>query len=70
MNSQFTIYSSSDVGGPGLITGTTGSLITVLDACLVNGYSGKSAAGWTKPLGTLSGSISAYQQGSGSKLDL
>lgn len=68
--SQFTIYTSSDIGGPGLITGQTGSLITILDACLVNGYPGKPAAGWSKPLGTLSGSLSAYKQASGSMLTL
>jgi len=48
--SQFTIYSSSDVGGPGLMTGWSGSLIRILDACLVDGYSGKTKAGWTHPI--------------------
>jgi hypothetical protein len=64
--SQFTIYSSTDVGGPGYLNGRTGSLITVLDACLVNGYSGKPAAGWSKPFATTS-SVSTYKQGSGSR---
>lgn len=69
--SQFTIYSSVDPSGPGPLTGTTGSLINVLDACLVNGYSGKPAAGWTKPLGNVSAScVSAYKQPSGSQFTL
>lgn len=41
------IYRSTDVGAP-VLNGTVGSLITLLDACLVNGYGSKTAAGWTK----------------------
>lgn len=43
-----TVYKSSDTGAPA-IDGLAGSLIAVLDACLVNGYGAKAAAGWTKP---------------------
>lgn len=75
--SQFTIYSSSDPSGPGPITGLTGSLITVLDACLVNGYPGKAAAGWTKQTANVTGSaagslsiIAAYKIVSGSQMTL
>lgn len=67
--SQFTIYTASDQFGPGFITGNSGSLIPILDACLVNGYSGKPAAGWTKPFGT-TGSYTAYTQASGSLMTL
>lgn len=63
--SQFTKYSSSDPSGPGQISGTAGSLLTVLDACLVNGYTGKTAAGWTKPIAN-SGNLGCYVQGAGS----
>lgn len=42
------IYRSDDASAP-VLNGTAGSLITVLDACLVNGYGSKTAAGWTKP---------------------
>lgn len=42
-----TVYSSSDVGAP-TFNQVAGSLITLLDACLVNGYGSKAAAGWTK----------------------
>lgn len=43
-----TVYKSSDGSAP-VLDGQVGSLIAVLDACLVNGYGSKSAAGWTKP---------------------
>lgn len=42
------VYKSSDASAPTL-DGTAGSLIAVLDGCLVNGYGSKAAAGWTKP---------------------
>lgn len=51
--SQFKLYMSADPQGPGPMTGITGSLITILDACLVNGYGTgsyyKAPAGWSKP---------------------
>ena len=68
--SQFTIYSSLDQYGPGYLNGLTGSLITVLDACLVNGYTGKPAAGWSKPFANSGSVIGCYKQGSGSKFTL
>lgn len=61
---QFTIYASNDASAPAL-SGAAGSLLTVLDAILVNGYGSKAAAGWTKPIAT-AGNITAYQQGAGS----
>lgn len=42
------IYRSTDVGAPVFSSGVKGSLITVLDACLVNGYGSKSPLGWSK----------------------
>lgn len=62
--SQFTIYSSSDASGPGPMKGQAGEVLRILDACLVNGYSGKTAAGWTKPIAN-SSNIGSYQQGAG-----
>lgn len=41
------MYRSDDDGAP-VLNGTAGAAITLLDACLVNGYGSKSAAGWTK----------------------
>lgn len=55
-----TIYYSTDASAPAL-DGTVGSLINVLDGCLVNGYGAKAAAGWSKPY---TGTNSAdYRQG-------
>ena len=62
---QFTIYRSTDVGAP-VLNGTLGSLITVLDAVLVNGYGSKTAAGWTKPYSSSNNLSASYKQGSGS----
>lgn len=42
-----TVYKSTDASAP-VLTGLVGSLITLLDACLVNGYGAKAAAGWNK----------------------
>jgi len=42
-----TLYRSTDGSAP-TMSGTAGDLIAVLDACLVNGYGAKAAAGWTK----------------------
>lgn len=61
---QFTQYSSTDPSGPGALTGQVGSFLALLDACLVNGYSGKTAAGWTKPFANSSDS-GCYKQGAG-----
>lgn len=57
-----TLYKSTDASAPSL-NGNAGSLISVLDACLVNGYGSQPAAGWTK---AFSGTNKAsYRQGSG-----
>ncbi len=66
--SQFTVYSSADSGAPTL-NGLTGSLLTVLDACLVTGYGSKTGAGWIKPMPN-TGSYGAITQGSGSGYSL
>jgi hypothetical protein len=55
-----TVYRSTDASAP-VLNGTTGTLISVLDACLVNGYGSKPAAGWTKAFsGT---NLAAYKMG-------
>ena len=45
---QFTLYRSTDGSAP-VLTGQVGSLVALLDACLVTGYGSKVAAGWSKP---------------------
>jgi hypothetical protein len=67
-NSQFTIYTSNDLGAPQL-NGLTGSLLTVLDAVLINGYGTKTSAGWSRAL-TTTGSLTGYMPASGSKMTL
>lgn len=68
--SQFVQFSSSDVAGPGLLTGAAGTLLALLDACLVTGYAGHTLpAQWTKPMAN-SGNIGAYTQGAGAGLSL
>jgi hypothetical protein len=42
------VYKSTDASAP-VLSGTVGTLITVLDAILVNGYGALAAAGWSKP---------------------
>ena len=57
------IYRSTDPSAP-VLTASAGGLINVLDACLVYGYTGHPAAGWTK---AFSGSNkAAYKQPVGS----
>lgn len=48
MATGVTIYQSTDGSAPQLY-GQVGGLITVLDACLINGYGAKAAAGWSTP---------------------
>lgn len=43
--SQFTVYKNTDPGAP-VLNANTGSLITILNSCLVSGYGNKAAAGW------------------------
>lgn len=57
------VYRSTDVGAPAL-NNSVGTLINVLDACLVTGYGSQVGAGWTKEYsGT---NKAAYKQGTGS----
>jgi hypothetical protein len=53
------IYRSSDASAP-VLTGQVGKLTDLLDACLVNGYGAKTAAGWTIAFTTTN--KRAYQQ--------
>lgn len=58
------VYRSTDSSAP-VLTGQSGTLVTLLDAVLVNGYGSKTAAGWTK---SFSGTNkAAYRQAAGSQ---
>lgn len=65
MATQFTIYKSTDASAP-VLNGTAGSLLTVLDACLVNGYGAKTGAGWT--IAYTGTNKRVYRQGGGNSL--
>lgn len=67
--SQFTIYSSFDDSAPQL-NGDTGSLVTVLTACLVTGYGSQPAAGWSADYTFTEGSGSTFRPPSGSRMYL
>lgn len=56
------LYKHNDASAP-VLTGTRGSLIALLDACLVNGYGPKAAAGWSKPYSDTNRAV--YRMGSG-----
>lgn len=57
------LYKSTDASAPSL-TGQAGSLTTLLDAVLVNGYGSQTAAGWT--IAYTGTNKRDYRQGSGS----
>ena len=59
-----TVYRSTDASAP-VLTGQAGSMVTVLDACLVNGYGSMSAAGWSKPYSSTN--IGVYRAASGNR---
>ncbi len=67
--SQFTRYSSADASGPGLLAATNGDLCRVLKACLVDGYSGHAAAGWTQPF-AIASNIGCFKPSAGSQMTL
>lgn len=46
MSNTTVCYRSTDASAPAL-SGSAGSLVALLDACLVNGYGTQAAAGWT-----------------------
>lgn len=60
-------YASTDASAP-VLDGTAGSLVAVLTGCLVNGYTGKAAAGWT--LSFSAASRGDYRQGGGNQFYL
>lgn len=61
------VYRSDDAGAP-VLNGVAGSLIGVLDACLVVGYGTQTAAGWAKAFsGT---NLAAYRAAVGNRMYL
>lgn len=62
-----TVYRSSDASAP-VLTGQVGSLITVLDACLVTGYGALGAAGWAKEFTATNKAV--YRAAAGNRMRL
>lgn len=60
-----TAYYSTDAHAPTVGIAAQAFWTTILTACLVNGYTGKSAAGWSIGYNGSTGQV-AYQQGAGS----
>lgn len=58
----WTLYKHDDAGAP-ILNGVRGSLIALLDACLVNGYGSKPGAGWAKPFTDTNRAV--FRMGSG-----
>lgn len=58
-----TVYRFDDAEAP-ILTAEAGSIVALLDACLVNGYGAKPGAGWSKPFADVNKGV--YQQGAGS----
>jgi len=54
------LYSSTDDGAPVLLDGA-GSLVNVLDKCLVAGYGSKTGLGWTKEFYSPDGKVVVYR---------
>ncbi|AFL73359.1 hypothetical protein [Thiocystis violascens] len=59
-----TVYRSDDASAP-VLTAAAGDLIALLDACLVNGYGAKAAAGWGKPYNDTNKAV--YRAASGNR---
>lgn len=57
-----TVYRSTDASAP-VLDGTAGSLVNLLDKCLVAGYGAFAGAGWTKPFTGIN--KAAFRQGAG-----
>jgi hypothetical protein len=51
-----TVFKSTDPSAP-VLSGTVGSLVALLDACLVNGYTGKTALGWGRPFSSTNAAV-------------
>lgn len=62
-----TVYKSTDASAP-VLSGTAGALLGVLNACLINGYGSKSAAGWASAFSTTN--VNVYRAATGNRFYL
>lgn len=61
------VYRSTDASAP-VLSGLPGALVAIFDACLVNGYGAKAAAGWAKEFSAPN--IAVYRSAFGNRLRL
>jgi len=59
------LYSSDDVGAPAHSGTTLGQVLTIIRACLVDGYGTRTAAGWTMPFSDLPNNKAVFRGQSG-----
>lgn len=64
------LFRSSEVGAPQLGSTTSGDLLTILRACLVEGFGSRTAAGWTMPFSDLPNKIACFKSATGDTLRL
>lgn len=64
------LFRSTDNGAPSLSDSSAGSLITILRACLVNGYGTRLAAGWSMPFSDLPNNKAVFQSVSGDSVQI
>jgi hypothetical protein len=62
------VFQSTDNGAPVLGTTNDGSLITILRACLIDGYGSRTPQGWSMPFSDLPNKIACFQSVSGDTL--
>lgn len=58
------LYQSKDVGAPELSSTTAGSLVTILRACLVDGYGTRTPQGWLMPFSDLPNNVACFKPAS------
>jgi hypothetical protein len=61
------VYRSDDVGAP-VLTAGVGTLIAILDACLIDGYGERPPAGWDKPF--MGANLAVYRAREGNRFFL
>lgn len=59
------VYRSSDSGAPSHSGTTLGQILTIIRACLVDGYGTRTAAGWTMPFSDLGNNKAVFRGQSG-----
>lgn len=64
------LFKSSETGAPQLGNSTSGDLLTILRACLVEGFGSRTAAGWTMPFSDLPNKIACFKSATGDTLRL